>query len=181
MAARTSTINMLTLELHNLQLRPAKPGDDAFLLALYASTREDLRMAAPTPEMFALLLDMQWRAQSGGYRQAFPRADSLIVERAGSALGRLLVDRSASPWRLVDIALLPEARGQGHGAALLGALQARARAAGSGLVLSVRRDNQRARRLYMALGFLPTGGDAISEQMAWPAPLGQHISKQTKE
>ncbi|UGQ48215.1 GNAT family N-acetyltransferase [Massilia endophytica] len=161
---------MLALELDYLQLRPAQAADDTFLKALYASTRDDLSLAAATPDMLALLLDLQWRAQSGGYRQTYPDADSLIVEEDGMPLGRLLVDCSASPWRIVDIALLPAARGRGHGAALLGALQAKARAAGAALALSVRRDNPAARRLYDSLGFVPAGGDMLAEQMVWPAP-----------
>jgi ribosomal protein S18 acetylase RimI-like enzyme len=158
---------MLTLALEHLHLRPAQAGDDAFLKELYAATRDDLRQAAIDPAMLALLVDMQWRAQCAGYRQAHPAADSLVVESAGAPLGRLLVDRSAPQWRIVDIALLPRARGQGHGVALLRALQARAGEAGAALVLTVRRDNPRARRLYVALGFEADGGDALAEQMVW--------------
>jgi ribosomal protein S18 acetylase RimI-like enzyme len=161
---------MLTLELEHLQVRPAQAADDAFLKELYAATRDDLRAAAIDPAMFAVLVDMQWRAQGAGYRQAYPTADSLIVEAAGTPLGRLLVECSASPWRLVDIALLPRWCGQGHGAALLCALQARAKEAGAELALAVRRDNPRARRLYAALGFEADGGDALAEQMVWHAP-----------
>lgn len=159
----------LELELAHvgLRLRPALPGDDGFLKALYASTRDDLR-AMLAPPMRDGLLDMQWRAQRAGYRHDFPDADDLIVEAGGAPLGRLLLERTLRPWRIVDIALLPAARGRGHGAALLGALQASAAAAGTGLALTVRRDNPGARRLYRAAGFVPTGGDALSEQMAWP-------------
>jgi ribosomal protein S18 acetylase RimI-like enzyme len=161
---------MLTLELEHLQVRPAQPADDAFLKELYAATRDDLRAAAIDPAMFAVLVDMQWRAQGAGYRQAYPDADSLIVEAAGTPLGRLLVECGAAQWRLVDIALLPRWRGQGHGAALLCALQDRAKEAGAELALAVRRDNPRARRLYAALGFEADGGDALAEQMVWHAP-----------
>lgn len=156
---------MLTLRTAELLTRPAGEGDEAFLRRLYAGTREDLRAAAPDPAVLDLLLDMQWRAQGAGYRQAWPAADSLIVECAGTPLGRLLVDRGAHAWRIVDIALLPEARGQGHGSALLRALGQCARQAGAVLTLSVRRDNPRARKLYAALGFVAGGGDAMAEQM----------------
>jgi ribosomal protein S18 acetylase RimI-like enzyme len=158
---------MLTFELDHLHVRPAQAADDAFLRELYAATRDDLRAAGADPAMLALLIDMQWRAQCAGYRQAYPMADSLIVEAAGTPLGRLLVDCSVPQWHIVDIALLPHARGQGHGAALLRALQERAVEAGAALGLSVRRDNPRARRLYAALGFAAAGGDALSEQMTW--------------
>lgn len=161
---------MLKLEHDLLTVRPAQAGDEAFLKALYASTREDLQFAAPTPAMLELLMDMQWRAQSGGYRQSFPQAVNLVVESHAAPVGRLMVDRSLVPWRIVDIALLPAARGQGYGGALLRALQQEAAGAGAMLALSVRLENPRARRLYAALGFASVSSDGLSEQMVWGAP-----------
>jgi len=155
---------MLNIDTAHLRLRPARPGDENFLKSLYASTRDDLR-AAP---MFEILLEMQWRAQRAGYRQDFPAADDTIVEVDGAPLGRLLVERSLQPWRIVDLALLPAARGRGIGAAVLAALQERAGAAGAALELTVRHDNARARRLYLAAGFLPAGADEMAERMVWP-------------
>jgi ribosomal protein S18 acetylase RimI-like enzyme len=160
---------MLTLDLDHLHARPAQPADDAFLKAVFATTRDDLRAVDAGPALFAMLIDMQWHAQTAGYRQAFPDADSLVIERAGVPLGRLLVDCGMPQWRIVDVALLPQARGQGHGAALLRALQIRARDSGATLALTVRRDNPAARRLYGALGFAADGGDVLTEQMVWPA------------
>ncbi|QYG02085.1 MULTISPECIES: GNAT family N-acetyltransferase [Massilia] len=158
---------MLNLELAHLRLRPALPDDEDFLKTLYASTRDDLRLAAEPP-LLDMLLDMQWRAQRAGYRQGFPGADDTIIEAGGAPLGRLLVDRGTRPWRIVDIALLPAARGLGHGAAVLGALQEHAAAEGAALALTVRLDNPGARRLYRACGFVPAESDALSEQMIWP-------------
>ena len=106
---------MLTLSTPELCTRPAGAADEAFLRRLYAATREDLRAAMADPAMLELLVEMQWRAQSAGYRQAYPAADSLVVERAGAPLGRLLVDRREREWLIVDIALLPESRGQPAG------------------------------------------------------------------
>lgn len=161
---------MLKPDHDHLTVRPAQAADEAFLKALYASTREDLQAAAPTPAMLELLMDMQWRAQSGGYRQSFPQAVNLIVEAQAAPVGRLMVDRSLVPWRIVDIALLPAARGQGYGAALLRALQKEAAGAGAMLALSVRLENPQARCLYAALGFASVSSDGLSEQMVWGAP-----------
>lgn len=158
---------MLNLELAHLRLRSALPDDDDFLKMLYASTRDDLRSAAEPP-LLDMLLDMQWRAQRAGYRQDFPGADDTIIEAGGAPLGRLLVDRSMRPWRIVDIAILPAARGLGHGAAVLAALQEHAAAEGAALALSVRHDNPHARRLYLRMGFVLADADAVSQQMIWP-------------
>lgn len=73
-----------------------------------------------------------------------------------------------SLW-LVDIALLPEARGQGFGEALLVPLQAEARNRALPLRLSVARDNPRAAALYRRLGFKECGGDAVYAKMIWTA------------
>lgn len=161
---------MLTLDMPHLHARPAQLADDAFLKELFTSTRDDLRAASADPAVLDLLIDMQWRAQAAGYRQAYPDADSLVIERGGVAVGRLLVDCTPPHWRIVDLALLPQARGQGHGGALLRALQDRARQAGAALALTVRRDNVAARHLYAALGFAPAGGDVLAEQMMWSCP-----------
>ena len=56
---------------------------------------------------------------------------------------------------LHDLAVLPEARGGGVGAALLAAVAERARALGCAKVtLEVREDNAAARRLYARTGFV---------------------------
>ncbi len=150
-----------------LDLRHAQPADEAFLKELYAATRDDLRAAAADPAMFSLLVDMQWRAQMAGYRQAFPYADNLIVEAAGVPLGRLLLQHGMQRWRIVDLALLPAARGHGHASTLLRTLQAEAARAGAALALSVRRDNQPALRLYARLGFTVAQAGELDEEMIW--------------
>ena len=160
---------MLTFKFDHLQLRVAQPADEVFLKTLYASTRDDLLTTAPS-DMYHLLIDLQWRAQRGAYQQSFPLADNLIVEDGDGPLGRLLVDRSLAPWRIVDIALLPRARGQGHGGTVLRALQQQAVGEGVGLALRVRIDNPRAHKLYAALGFMAAGGDEVSRQMEWRYP-----------
>lgn len=147
-------------------LRPALPGDEDFVKALYASTRDDL-LAAAAPPLLDLLIDMQWRARRAGYARSFPAAEDAIIEAGGVPVGRLLVDRSLRPWRIVDIALLPAARGRGHGTAAIRSLQRSAAAARTALALSVRRDNPDARRLYLALGFVPRTGDDTDEELTW--------------
>ena len=75
-------------------LRPATPEDDAFLFALYASTRaEELDawgLSGPAREAF---LRMQFTAQQQHYRAQLPRADHQIILLDGAPAGRLLVDR----------------------------------------------------------------------------------------
>jgi ribosomal protein S18 acetylase RimI-like enzyme len=61
-----------------------------------------------------------------------------------------------------DIAVSPEARGQGVGRQLLAAVEADARALGCCKVtLEVRSDNQRAMGLYRSVGFQPSEPETL--------------------
>ena len=61
-----------------------------------------------------------------------------------------------------DIAVRPEARGQGVGRKLLNAVEGEARKLGCGKVtLEVRSDNTRAKGLYQSVGFKPSEPEAL--------------------
>lgn len=153
--------------LHPVRARAAADGDFDFLARLYASTRMDLQSATADPAFVASLIAMQQRLQAAGYRHDFPDAGYLVLEQHGAPCGRIVVDAGPAALRLVDIALLPELRGQGLGRHILRALQACAARHGRALTLSVHHANPNARRLYAALGFLSCGGNDVSEQMMW--------------
>lgn len=84
----------------------------------------------------------------------------LVAERAGRALGCLLVTHEWSDWRngdwwwLQSVHVLPEARRGGVFRALYAEVEQRARAVPGvvGLRLYVERDNARAQATYRALG-----------------------------
>ena len=151
----------------NVMLRDTGPGDDQFLFKLYASTREE-EMApwgwgAAQKEMF---LRMQFQAwQHGLVADALKTTDSIIL-RDGERIGRIVVVRSSSEICLADIALLPNHRGAGIGATLIGELQAEAAAGSLPLRLQVVRDN-RAARLYHRLGFAVIGDSGFHFKMEW--------------
>jgi GNAT superfamily N-acetyltransferase len=153
--------------LHPLHARAPHGGDAGFLARLYASTRMDLHSATADPAFVAALVAMQQRLQAADYRQAFPAARSLLLESDSAPCGRIVVDAGADALRLVDIALLPERRGQGLGSHILRALQGCAARHGVPLTLSVHHANRRARRLYAALGFVPLSSNALSAEMMW--------------
>jgi ribosomal protein S18 acetylase RimI-like enzyme len=146
--------------------------DQPFLMQLYASTRDDLRGIDGDCAMVASLIAMQRRFQEAGWREHFPAAQQRLIALRGAPIGRLVIDNGPRELRLVDISLLPQARGQGHGSAIVRALQRCAADAGLQLALTVKSDNGRARRLYRALGFEPRSADALSEQLVWRAAAG---------
>lgn len=138
-----------------ITLRAVEPGDDAFLAGLYASTRGDefAALGWPAAQLEAFLA-LQHRARCAQYAHDFPQAEDRLILLAGRPAGRLLVDRAPGRMTVVDIALLPEARGAGVGTSLLEGLIRDAAGAGSRLALSVTAGGP-AERLYRRLGFIP--------------------------
>jgi ribosomal protein S18 acetylase RimI-like enzyme len=133
--------------------RSMRDDDLPFLAALYRSTRETELARTSWPEaQKQAFIGMQFQAQHLHYQAHYPNALWLIVERNGEALGRLYLERWNGEHRIIDIALLPEARGGGIGSAILQDLIDEAGAAGKSLSIHVEKENP-AMRLYRRLGF----------------------------
>mgnify|MGYP002641344995 CR=1 FL=1 len=134
-------------------LRPATDDDRPFLLNVYASTREREMERVPWDyDQKASFLLMQFEAQDAHYRQHYPEASFDVVEADGEPVGRLYVSRWDEEIRIVDIALLPSARGHGLGSQLLADLLRESAEAGKAVSIHVEKENP-ARRLYERLGF----------------------------
>lgn len=147
-------------------LRERRGDDETFLRDLYESTRDDLAAVDWPSEQLDAILALQWAAQKEGYRALHPAASDQIVELDGEAVGRILVDTTGSTTTIVDVALLPGARGRGLGTRLLEGVLAGARQHRSRVVLHVERSN-RARHLYERLGFTVDGERGLHVAMAW--------------
>lgn len=165
--AMDETMHALTQHLDNLTVRAARSGDQEFMKRLYASSRDDLRQIAADPTFIDSLISMQQNMQTIGYRNTYPDAEYLVLEHCGEAVGRVVVDTGLKEMRVVDISMLPQVRGRGFGTAVLRALQRNAVEKKLPLVLSVHRNNPRARRLYLKLGFQPVSGNDSAEEMMW--------------
>src|SRR5690606_16336094 len=114
----------------------------------------------------AQFIAFQFEAQHRHYTTHYHDAHFLVIERDDAAVGRLYLHWRRDDLRIVDIALLPEARGVGIGGALLEALIARAAAQGKGVSIHVEQMNP-AMRLYQRLGFVRIGEHGIYHLMAW--------------
>jgi GNAT superfamily N-acetyltransferase len=113
-----------------LSLRNESKHDDAFLEALYSTTRTDeLKQVQWSDQEKRRFVSQQFHAQRTHYREHYPDAEFLVVEHDGEAVGRLYVHQARSELRLMDILLLPEWRGRGLGTRLLAAVLRRAAAA----------------------------------------------------
>ncbi len=152
-----------------LQLRPIADTDRAFLLHVYASTRQaELALVPWTHEQKAAFLHFQFDAQHRHYQQHFPDAHFSVVLVEQEAAGRLYVHRAEREIRVIDIALLPAHRGAGIGSSLLHTLIEEARSAEKTLSLHVERQN-RALGLYQRLGFQQVGDTGVYLELAWKA------------
>lgn len=144
--------------------------DQAFVRVLYSSSRGDLLQMQAEADFIDQMIAMQQRMHEHGYRQSYPQARHLIVERDGAPIGRLIVNPGKQALRVVDITLLPHAQGQGAGSAVLAGLQALAAAQQATVSLGVNHGNLAARRLYARLGFMVEGEDPIQQQLRWSPP-----------
>ncbi len=135
-------------------LRPVDPADEPFLFTLYASSRADeLAPLGWGETQRTVFLRMQYAAQQRDYGARFDVAGHQIIIVAGRDAGHIWVERNAEEIRVVDLALLPSARGSGVGTYLFNNLIAEAGQAGLPLRLSVPKHNTGGRRLYERLGF----------------------------
>jgi ribosomal protein S18 acetylase RimI-like enzyme len=149
--------------------RPKRPDDLPFLRYLYGTTREQEMQIVPwTEEEKTQFLDSQFHAQALHYDEYYGKADFLVIEAAGSSIGRLYVYRDDEEIHIIDIALLPEYRGRGLGRILLQELLDEGRSANRKVTIYVEHFNP-ARHLYDRLGFRQTDTNGVYHVMEWTA------------
>jgi GNAT superfamily N-acetyltransferase len=158
-----------------LRLRPMMASDNAFIESLYRSTREDLRLLDAEEDFIDELIESQRRAQTQGYGDMFPNAMYFVAEHHGERIGRVVLDFGQNEVRVVDIALIPAARGKGFGGQILQSVQLVASKVMAPVTLSVRFDHLAAKHLYARLGFVVESLQLPFERLVWypPAP-GMH-------
>jgi ribosomal protein S18 acetylase RimI-like enzyme len=147
-----------------LRLRLAETADEPFLHDLFKSVKAaQLAAAGLPPAMLDLVLAQQYRAQVAGHAAQCPAAQSLIILRDGARIGRLLIDRGASRWHVVDLALLPGARNAGVGREIMRSVATAAREQGAGVLsLGVATTNEDAMRFYARLGLCDVPDEATA-------------------
>ena len=151
-----------------MRLRPVADADRAFLVDLYASTREEeLAQVAWDDGQKRAFVEQQFGAQDAHYRANYPGATLDVIEVDGEPAGRLYVHRGPSDIRIMDIALAPAFRGRGIGTSLLRSLIEEADASSRKLSIHVEMNNP-ARSLYDRLGFDPAGEHGVYVLMERP-------------
>lgn len=160
---------MLTMP--SVTLRPVTEEDKNFLCSVYTSTRlEELAITGWSAEEKAGFCEMQFLAQDAHYREHYPTAQYSVIISENTAIGRLYIDRWSREIRIMDIALLPEYRGQGIGTYFLRQLMDESTASQKLLSIHVERLNP-ALRLYERLGFQVAEDKGIYLLMNWQPPV----------
>jgi ribosomal protein S18 acetylase RimI-like enzyme len=148
-------------------LRRARQDDLPLLRRVYAGARQaELASLDWDEAQREWFVNMQFDLQASAFAQAYPEAQHEVVLYAGQPVGRLIVDHTSDPIRLIDIALLPDHRSAGIGTELLRLLLDEATAAGKPVVLHVARSNP-AGALYQRLGFVVSARDDAYLEMQW--------------
>ncbi|HEX9024699.1 MAG TPA: GNAT family N-acetyltransferase [Geobacteraceae bacterium] len=134
-------------------MRPITDADGEFLFRLYASTRrEEMAATGWNETQVEAFLRMQFNLQHTQYMRNYPGASFDIVLIDGVPAGRLYVERKVDRMLVIDIALLPEFRGQGIGGRIMRELADEADVKGPTMSLHVETNNP-VREFYMSLGF----------------------------
>jgi ribosomal protein S18 acetylase RimI-like enzyme len=150
-----------------LTIRPERSEDEAFLYRVYASTRtEEMALTGWNASTCEAFLQMQFKAMRRGYAEQFPKADFSILLRSGRSVGRMVVDRTADIICLVDLAILPEFRGQGTGTALMKEVLAEAVRVKKPIHLHVFKQT-RPLGWYARLGFRKIGDSGAYDRLEW--------------
>lgn len=152
-------------------LRAVRPEDEPFLYYLFSLVKgEELGVGHWDEAQREQLLRMQFNAYQQHHRSDQGTDEDRIVTLDEQAIGRLIVQRTASAIMLADVSLLPEFRNQGIGTRLVGELQEEARQTNRPLRLHVFKTN-RAFGFYRRLGFEVVTSSDTQELMEWkPAP-----------
>jgi GNAT superfamily N-acetyltransferase len=155
----------------SLRAAPAGPEDQEFLFRLYASAKQqELAAAGLSAGQEGALLRMQFAAQQQHYLQAYPQAEDRIVLSEGAPIGRFYVNRTSEEILVVDMTLLPHARGMGLGSALVRTLLEEAEPRGQVVRSEVLSGNQASLRMGLALGFTVVRQDGPFLRMEWRPP-----------
>lgn len=156
-----------------IKLVEATDADDDFLAELYFSTRSEEFSAVGWDEaQLRQFLKLQYDYQKQAYPMQFSAPEHSVIRRGDEKIGRLIVNRTETEIRLVDISLLPPFRRAGIGTRIITTLIAEAAEKDLPLTLQVAAGNQAALRLYRKLGFRVTGEDQMNISMQWQADFG---------
>jgi RimJ/RimL family protein N-acetyltransferase len=158
--------------------RPVHESDRPFLLELYAAVREqELALTPWTPEQKHAFVEMQFNAQTVGYRDAYPAAFPEIICAAGRDLGRIYWSNKADCLHILDITISPPSRNLGLGTNVLREILDAADREIKPVTIYVESYNP-SLRLFARLGFRIVTQDGF--QLLLERPMSQQVRSGTE-
>lgn len=158
---------MESVAAEGLVVRPSRVSDGPFLQSLYQAARPDLQWIDGEHEQVQQVIAQQFKVQEQGLGENFPNALHYVVEKLGTAIGALSTDFGPNEIRVLYLAFIPQARGQGYGRAVLQGVQKAAQQVRCPVATVVWASNPHARRHYLALGFEVQESSPAAERLVW--------------
>ncbi|HEX8397351.1 MAG TPA: GNAT family N-acetyltransferase [Pyrinomonadaceae bacterium] len=141
--------------------------EEPFLLAVYASSREDeMRLVPWNDEQKRAFLEMQLLAQHQYYFSRYPAASYEIINLAQQPIGRLYVDRSGETIKILDITILPEYRSKGAGGKIVAEIMREGEQTNKPVEIYVENFNHSA-KFFARLGFEPVAEEGFHVLWQW--------------
>lgn len=154
-------------QIFELSTRIATAEDELFFEQLFCSTREFFYELQLPQEIILNVLKQQYSMQQSAYKAEAPMAVTYWLGVAGQAAGKLLLNTTTSEILIMDLAFVKSLRGKGYGSAVLNAVKKHAAQAGLKVRLSVDKNNNRARQLYLRHGFVVNASSDSHDFMLW--------------
>lgn len=153
-----------------LEMRPSRASDQPFLRSLYRSARADLQWIDGEQGLVDEVISQQFQVQEAGMDTHFPGALHYVIEKLGTPIGALSADFGPNEIRVLYLAFIPAARGQGFGRAVLKGVQQAATQVFCPVATVVWASNPQARQHYLALGFRVEEQTPAAQRLVWYPP-----------
>ncbi len=151
-----------------IKLRPVVEEDSAFLLEVYAGSREVELTFLPWDEaQKRLFVENQLKTQTAYYENEFPTATHHVILFDENPVGRIYIFRNDREILIMDMAVLPVYRKQGIGTALTKSLQREALESKIPIKIYIEAFNH-SQNLFKNLGFeIVPGDDELNLLYQW--------------
>ncbi|WP_409050023.1 GNAT family N-acetyltransferase [Agrobacterium vitis] len=153
-----------------LNLRLVRASDQDLIFKLFIETRPWLAWAEGKPDFIRDLYEQQFKTMRAGAESVYPDHLDFIIERLGSAVGRTIIDLGYADWRISELQVLKQARGNGIGSNVIRGLQAAALNGNIPLTLSTPIFGSNGFPMYQRLGFQVVQAQPPMIHMAWFPP-----------